>query len=127
MPRGNDVPKSIRNQIVGMRQAGSTFSQIAVQFEVKKDTAKKIYQRWVEKSDCFNAPRTGRPKLLTERDTRHIEHYILHDRDQRRQGLEEMMADLQLEVSTRTLQRTIENDIGLHYRVERKALVITST
>ena len=45
MTRGEEVPDSIRNQIVGMRLANALFPQIAATLNVKQNTAQKIYYR----------------------------------------------------------------------------------
>lgn len=84
MTRGNDVPEAIRNQVVGMRKAGKKFPEIATQLNIKKDTARKIWNRYLERNDCENASRSGRPKALSEGDIRLLKRHLQHDRDIRR-------------------------------------------
>jgi Transposase/DDE superfamily endonuclease len=120
MPRGNEVSEAIRNQIVGMRCMGCTFPAISTELGVDADTAGKIYNRWTETSDCSSAPRSGASKKLNEGDIRLIKHHVTHDREHRRQPLGEIIIDLNLSVSTKTLQRTLVNEIGLGHRIERK-------
>jgi hypothetical protein len=74
----------------------------------------------VERGTCENAPRTGAPKVLTDGDIRQIKRHIRHDREARRQPLGDIILDLNLPVSERTLKRTIINDIGMGHRIERK-------
>ena len=74
----------------------------------------------METDDCSSAPRSGAPKKLTERDLTHIERHLRHDRGQRRQPLGEVIFDLNLPVCTKTLYKSIVNDIGLGRRIERK-------
>ena len=120
MARGKDIPETIRNQIVGMRKAGKTFMAIGVEYNMNENTARQIYNRWTERGDCENAPRPGAPKLLTDGDIRQIKHHIHHDREACRQSLEDIIFDLNLPVSDRTLKRAIKFDIGLGHRIERK-------
>ena len=120
MPRGPEVPEAIRNQIVGMRRVNATFPQIASILNIPQNTVQKIYYRWQETSDCSNAPRSGAPKKLTQRDLTHIERHVRHDREQRRQPLGEIILDLNLPVSTYTLKRSLVYDLGLGHRIERK-------
>ena len=42
---GNEIPKDICNQIVGMRHVGMTFEAIGSEFKLNKDTVAKIYKR----------------------------------------------------------------------------------
>ena len=67
-----------------------------------------------------SAPRSGRPKSLTERDHRRIAKHITTDRDTRRQALGEITNALNLSVCPKTLRKVITEDIGLGHRIERK-------
>src|SRR5579862_5676458 len=127
MPRGPEVPESIRNQIVGMRRMGGQFTSIGTLLDVKANTAQKIFQRWEETGDCSSAPRSDAPKKLTETDLRHIKRHIQHDRDTRRQLLQEIINDLNLEVSTFTLKRAIVNNLSMGQRIQRKTSWLSST
>ena len=120
MARGKDVSEAIRNQIVGMRKAGKTFVAIGIEYDMNENTARQIYNRWVERGDCENAPRPGAPKLLTEGDIRQIKRHIRRDREARRQPLGDIIFDLNLPVSERTLERAIKFEIGMGHRIERK-------
>ena len=68
MPRGDEVPEDIRNQIVGMRKCDKSFTWIGEQFDMDPDTARKIYNRWEATGTCTNAPRSGRPTILNKHD-----------------------------------------------------------
>ena len=120
MTRGNDVPEAIRNQIVGMRKAGKKFPEIATQLNIKKDTARKIWNRYLERNDCENAPRSGRPKAMSEGDIRLLKRHLQHDRDTRRQPLAEVIVDLNLSVCPKVLRTVIVEDIGMGHRIQRK-------
>ena len=125
MTRGNEVPEDIRNQIVGMRRAKCTFVEIGKEFNLSKDTVRKIYNRWVDKGDCKNEERSGQPMKLNKHDIRHIKAHITTDRETRRQPLGEIINRLNLPVANRTLSRTIANFIGMGRRIERKRCFLT--
>lgn len=120
MGSGSEISESIRNQIVGMRLYGAPFPTIEAELQVKANTAQKIFYKWQERGTCENAPRCGGPKKLNERDLGHIRRHLRHDREQRRQPLGEIILDLNLPCSERTLERTIVNDLGMGHRIERK-------
>jgi len=120
MTRGNEISEAVRNQIVGMRRAGMTFEAIGEEFNLNKDTVFRIYKRWEERGDCENAPRAGRPKILDKNDVRRIKAHIITNRETRRQPLGEIINEVNLPVSEKTLHSTIVDSIGLNRRVERK-------
>lgn len=120
MTRGKEIPESIRNQIIGMRRMGGTFTFIGETLGVKPDTAQRIYKRWEETGDCASAPRSGAPKKLTDIDLRHLKRHIRHDRETRRQPLGEIILDLNLPISEITLKRTLKNELGMGHRIQRK-------
>ena len=65
-------------------------------------------------------PQKRPPKVLDERDIRHIVRHITSNRDTRRQALSNITNQLQLSVCPKTLRKTIVEDIGLGHRIERK-------
>jgi len=66
MTCGEDIPESIQYQIVSMRCTDMEFPSIAKEMKVKTNTAQKIYYNWLEKENCTNMPRLGRPRKLDE-------------------------------------------------------------
>jgi transposase len=120
MTRGNDVHEAIHNQVVGMRKAGKKFPEIATQLNIKKDTTRKIWNRHLERNDCENGPRSGRPKALSEGDIRLLKRHLQHDRGTRRQPLAEVIVDLNLSVCPKVLRTVIVEDIGMGHRIQRK-------
>src|SRR2546423_10303226 len=120
MTRGNEIPEAIRNQMVGMQRAGMTFEAIGEEFNLSKDTVFKIYKRWEERGDCENAPRAGRLKILDKHDVRRIKTHITTNRETRRQPLGEIINEVNVPISAKTLHSTIVDSIGLNRRVEHK-------
>ena len=106
--------------MVGMRRAGMTFEAIGEEFNLSKDTVFKIYKRWEERGDCENAPRAGRLKILDKHDVCCIKTHITTNRETRRQPLGEIINEVNVPISAKTLHSTIVDSIGLNRHVERK-------
>ena len=120
MTRGKDVPECIRNQVVGMRKAGKKFTEIGAELNIKKDTARQIWNRYQERGNCENIPRPGQPKALSESDLRQLKRHLRQDRDTRRQPLAEIIVDLNLSVCPKTVRTAIVDNIGMGHRIARK-------
>src|SRR5579862_8454014 len=120
MPRGEEFPDAVRAQIVILKQRGDSWTFIGGLLGVRPDSARMAYNQW-EETKCFaSAPRSGRPKALDECDIRHIARHITSSRDTRRQALGDITNQLQLSVCSKTLRKTIIEDIGLKHRIEWK-------
>ena len=125
MPRGEEISEAIRNQTVGIRKCDKSFVWIGEQFDLEPDTVRKIYNRWEATGTCTNAPRSGRPTILNKHDVRRLKAYIITDRETRREPLKELVQHCNLDISTKTLSRTISDIIGMGRRVERKRCFLT--
>jgi hypothetical protein len=101
--RGPELSPSKRGQIIGMRLAGATFRKIGRELVVTADAARKVWNRYQQTVSVYSAPRSGWPKVLTERDSRHLKRYITHDRETRRESLTEMIRNLNLHSSADTI------------------------
>lgn len=108
-----------------MRRAGSTFVQIGKEFELNEDTVRKIWNRWQETGTCENASKSGRPTKLDKHDIRRLKTYMTDNKESRREPLSEIVVNCNLEVSTKTLKRTIDEHIGLGRRIARKKCFLT--
>jgi len=117
--RGVELTLSKHGQIVGMRRVGATFPIIAEELVVTVDAARQVWNRYQKTSTCYTARRPGRPKILTERDTRHLKRYMTHDRETRRESLNEIITNLNFNASSDTLYRTLKS-LGIGHRIERK-------
>ena len=99
---------------------------IEEELDVLADTARQIYNRYLQREDTENASRSGVPKKLTATALRHINRHIRHDRETRRQPLDDITKQLQLEVGVTTLRKTIIQDLGLGHRIQRKTPWLTN-
>jgi len=117
MSHGPELPDTLRAQIVILHQTGDSYAEIEQFLGVPHKTARL---KW-EKDGCFSSsPRSSRPKSLHERAVRHIARHITSSRDTRRQALGDITNQLHLSVCPKTLRKTITDDIGLGYKIERK-------
>lgn len=92
MPRlSNDQ----RQQAIGRLQAGESVQQVARAFRVNVSTVYRLQHRFRATNRCDDLPRSGRPKVTTERQDRHIV----------RQHLREPL---------KTATSTAHNTIGMH-------------
>jgi len=120
MPRGAELPETVRAQVVVLREGGLSFADIGEKLGIEKSTAHKTYKRFKDSDDYSSAPRPGQPKKIDERDARIIKRHILKDRETRRETLGEIKNALNLPVCNDTLRKTIINRIGLQHRIARK-------
>ena len=119
LQRRVEMTPSRRGQIVGMRCVGVTFTVIEEELGVTADVARKVWNRFLETGTCYSKPRPGRPKILTERDTRHLKRYVTHNREMRRESLNKIISKLNLDAHANTLRTTLYK-LGLGHRIEHK-------
>ena len=118
MSCGNELPDTIRSQIIALKEAGFSYPEISVQLCVNSKTAHKVYLRWEEYRCISLCPKSGCPKSLDKHDLRRLKQYITTDRTTRRQPLGEIIVNQHLSVSTKTLHKYITKDLHLGCRIE---------
>ena len=67
-----ELEQSTRNNIIGMSTAGLSGRKIANQLGLVPSTVNKVIKRYKDTNSTENGTRPGRPKKLTERDTRYL-------------------------------------------------------
>jgi transposase len=77
--RGAEMTPSKRGMVVGMRRVGATFAVIEEELGVTADAARQVWNRYQKTGTCYTATRSGRPKILTDRDSQHLKRYVTHD------------------------------------------------
>jgi hypothetical protein len=102
-----------------MRRVGATFAVIEEELGVTADAARQVWNRYQKTGTCYTATRPGRPKILTDRNSGHLKRYVTHDRETRRESLNEIITNLNLPASKNTIRSTLYN-IGIGHRIERK-------
>ena len=120
MSCGREFPKTLRAQIVVLKQIGPSWAEIGAFLGVDRHTVWKVYLKWEETKFFSTSQRSGRPKSLDIGDVRHLARHITSSRDTKRQALGEIKNALNLTVCPKTLHNVIAKDIGLGHRIERK-------
>lgn len=69
-----------RAQIVGMKEAGATTAEIAVQFNISERTIRDIYKKYKERGTITPKTSSGRPRKLNERDIRSLARFTKKNR-----------------------------------------------
>lgn len=77
MPR---LRQDLRNQIVGLLQAGTSQRECARRFHVHQSTIFRLHQRFVATGSVADRPRPGQPRVTTRRQDNFIRQRHLRDR-----------------------------------------------
>jgi transposase len=113
-----------RGIIIGMKMARTPLTEISSNTHHPITTVSSVIQRWEQTGTTASAPRSGRPLLLSPRDLRRIDLYISKNASTRRQTLKGVIEALDLEVSSKTLQRALEH-LGYKRRIARVKPILT--
>ena len=106
----------IRERIVGMCLAGAKQTTVAETLGIPKSSVNDIWQRFLKQGTTENAPRSGRPSLITQRDKRQLATIVTKDR---RASLADITKNWNPNVSTSTTRRAL-HDLELNSRIARK-------
>lgn len=103
-------------QVVGMFKGGCRVSEIAVSLGIPKQSISDILKKYRIENTVETSQRSGRPKKLSERDTRAI---VRVAKQNRRATLADITNSLPIQVS-HTVVRQALKDSGLQSRIARK-------
>jgi len=70
----------IKGRAIGMLEAGMNVSQVAEKIEVDRRTIRRWWTRYQETSTIERKPGSGRPRLGSERDDRHLLRFAINNR-----------------------------------------------
>jgi transposase len=118
-PPRRQLKSEERGEIIGMRKCGATFTAIAMNLELKRDTVRKVWNYYKETGRIVPPSRTGRQPIMTDRDRRHLKRYVKASREHRREALSNITATLNLNISEDTLCNELKK-LNLNHRVARK-------
>ncbi|CAG8662527.1 4825_t:CDS:2, partial [Ambispora gerdemannii] len=103
-----ELAESERSQIVGAWQCNTYISTIVEKLEFAKSTVQDVITYYKNSEEIKPPARSGRPPILTKRDTRHLFRIIKNDKKVTLNVLEnEFLQSTSIEVSTCTIQRYI--------------------
>ena len=78
--RGNELSKSQRERIIGAYLSGAKQRVISTQLGIPTSTVSDTIKRYKKTGSAEPEKRSGRPKLLTKRDTRALQRIVRTDR-----------------------------------------------
>jgi|1186.fasta_scaffold111665_1 transposase len=124
MPKTRELTDFERGEIVGLSKGGSSQREIAQILNHPKSTVGDIIKKYNEQGLTSAASRSGRPKILTERDNRHLIKVV---KDNRKDTLEEITekfnTGMKISVSKRTVQRTLHEKGYSGHAAKKKPLI----
>ena len=103
VPKG-ELSAAERGMIVGAKLHGATHAEAAALVGCTKSTVTFTLQRMVTQPQLNSRPRSGRPKVLSERDIRRLLWIVRRNPSINYKTLQD---DLGLPVSQKTLYRTL--------------------
>ncbi|KAL2752517.1 hypothetical protein ACRALDRAFT_2112316 [Sodiomyces alcalophilus JCM 7366] len=117
----NPPPKTTRQQhsphkrtrIVALHEAGLTYREIARREGVAPGTVGGICKRYRDQESAKSLPRSGRPRILNERDIRHILRLLNEDPSI---SYEQLRRKANLECSSETIKRELVRQGIRHIR-----------
>jgi len=100
-----------RGEIVGLSRGGFSYGNISKILDIPKSTVGVVVKKYNEERLTTTKPRSGRPKILSERDNRHL---IKIAKENRSKTLEELTENfntaMNISVSNRTIQRALHKE-----------------
>ncbi len=109
-----------RGEIIGLWKGKHSLRDIEKILNHPKSTVHNIIDNYKKQNLTTAMSRSGRPKLLTERNTRQLTKIVKNNRNNTLDEItEELNSSLNLSVSKRTVQRTLHQE-GYHGRVAKK-------
>lgn len=110
----HDTPR--KNRFIGRVEAKQNIVDAANAENIPPDTAYKILRKYRQTGTTSNLPRSGRPRIVTDREERHI---IRDATNHRRKTLQELSKDTTSNLSADTVQKVLDRH-GYHRRLARK-------
>ena len=77
--RGPKLTPGKRREIVAMHRDKKSFVAIEQEMKIKADTARKLWNRYLQGDNTKSASRIDRSKKLNNRDKRHLKQYVKYN------------------------------------------------
>lgn len=124
MPKGKELTDFERGEIVGLFKGGFSHRKIAEILGIPKSTVGEVIKKYNEQGLTTTALRSGRPKILSERDNRHL---VKIAKENRSNTLEELTdnfnTSMAISVSKRTVQRTLHKEGYSGHAAKKKPFI----
>lgn len=116
------TPVGQRGEVVGMHKCGKSSTEIAKELNMSERTVRNIIQQYEERGTLEPQHSPGRPSKLDERYIRHVVNIYRKDRSA---PLKDVVDQLHIRVSTRTLRKALQKN-GIFARVAVTKPFLTS-
>jgi len=124
MPKTREYTEFERGEIIGLWKGGHSERDIVSILEFPKTTIHDTIERYKKENQISDAPRSGRPPKLSERNIRELVKIVKEDRQQSLREITEKFNDLSIvSVSSYTVQHTLHNEGFFGRAGKRKPLV----
>jgi transposase len=122
MLKTRELSEFERGEIIGLWKGGHVERDIVNILDHPKSTIHNIIDKYKTEHQISNAPRSGRPPKLTERNVRYLVKTVKKDRQQSLDEITEKFNQISIvSVSSSTIKRTLHNE-GFMVVLERENL-----
>lgn len=113
-----------RGEIVGLSRGGFSYKNISIILGIPKSTVGVVVKNYNEQGLTTTKPRSGRPKILSERDNRHLMKIAKENRSNTLEELtENFNTAMNISVSSRTIQRALHKEGFSGHAAKKKPLI----
>jgi transposase len=124
MSKKRELTDFERGEIVGLSKGGFSQRKIAELLNFPKSTVGEVIKKYNEQGLTTTASRSGRPKILSERDNRQLIKIIKENRNKTLEELtEEFNTSMAISVSCRTVQRVLHEEGYSGHAAKKKPLI----
>jgi len=125
MPKSKELTEFERDEIIGLSKINLSVRNIAKVLLLKKSTIHDVITKYRRRGLISAAPRSGRPPILTQRNTRALLKIVKEDRQTSLDELiEKFSKTLQISVSNSTIKRKLHEE-GYYGRVGKKKPLVS--
>ncbi len=111
------LPEAARLEVLRRRDRGETYDAIAAAMGISDQTARNIVKKRNEQGTIADFPRSGRPRILNERDLRRLNRAVQHTEILSVSEITQIAADAGLPPISRTTMHTALHVLGLSPRL----------
>jgi len=122
--KGSEISQDIIKVIVDLYKNGHKVCNITKLLNLPYMTVSNIVKRFLCSGSTENKPRSGRPKVVTDRDYRQLERLV---KVNRRDSLSDITSAFNDNRNTKVSRRTVQYLLGkhgFHRRVARKRVIV---
>jgi len=125
MPKSKELTEFERGEIIGLSKINLSVRNIAKVLLLKKSTIQDVITKYRRRGLISAAPRSGRPPILTQRNTRALIKIVKEDRQTSLDELTEKFSKtLQISVSNSTIKRKLHEE-GYYGRLGKKKPLVS--